>query len=68
MANRSWHGVGRRGGLPDDLDVIGGLEQLPHPTSDHLVIVEEEHPDHDRTRDRWSGVTVIAADATATTP
>ena len=33
-------------GLADDLDVVLGVEQLPDPAADDLVVVEEEHADH----------------------
>ena len=37
---------GDRRRLADDVDVAGGLEQVPNPPTDHLVVVEQEHPDH----------------------
>ena len=33
-----------RSRLADDLEVVLGLEELPHPSPDDLVVVEEEHP------------------------
>ena len=33
-------------GFADDLDVVLGVEQLPDPTTDDLVVVEQEHADH----------------------
>ena len=33
-------------GLADDLDVVLGVEQLPDPAADDLVVVEQEHADH----------------------
>ena len=44
--------LGSRSGLTDDLEIIGGLQQFAHPSPDHFVVIEEEHPDHDRTRAR----------------
>ena len=33
-------------GFADDLDVVLGVEQLPDPAADDLVVVEQEHADH----------------------
>ena len=66
--DRSSDGVGGGGGLGDHLDIFGVLEQLADPSSDHLVIVQEEHPDHDRPHGTRGAATVIGADATGTAP
>ena len=34
-----------RVGLADDLDVVLGLEQVPQAATNHIVVVQEEHPD-----------------------
>src|SRR3954470_8638838 len=39
-------GLPRRPGLPDDPDVVGGLEQGGQAAPDHLVVVEQEDADH----------------------
>ena len=41
----------RRSGFTDDLEIVGTLQQFAHATTDHLVVIEQKHPDHDRTRD-----------------
>ena len=52
---------GSRAGLADDLEIVGSLQQVAHASPDHLVVVDEEHPDHDRTCARQVGVIIIAA-------
>ena len=32
--------------LADDLEVVGALQQLSHTSADDLMVIEEEHPDH----------------------
>jgi hypothetical protein len=40
------NGLERGSRLPDDLDVAIVLEEIAQAGADHLVVVEQEHPDH----------------------
>jgi hypothetical protein len=43
-------------GLPDDLDVSAVFQQFLEAASDHVVVVEDEHPGHVPTRPSGVGV------------
>ena len=35
---------GSRSGLADDLEIVGGLQEVAHPSPDHFVVVERGTP------------------------
>src|SRR4029453_2007705 len=41
-------GAGAVGGLAEDLDALLLLQQEPQALADHLVVVDDQHPDHGR--------------------
>jgi len=49
-------GLDSGAGLADDLDVAAGFEQFLQAASDHVVVVEDEHPGHSPTCPSGVGV------------